>query len=301
MNGDETNRTAGDYGDDLEIEKVASEAELVAEEKMTAAEEKMAAAEETITAGEEAALELSGQTVRLADDMVDTSRFLENDAVRGEGGKEVTRSHAEPERMDIGTGKKTKGKKNVGKEILSWILTFVIAFLVAIIINAYFFRISKVSGNSMLQTFNDGQTVFISRAPYIFSEPKFGDIVVFDHDQVHRNLFVEIKESIQYNIITMSITKNNYSHKYWIKRVIGVPGDVIEIKEEGVYRNGVLLSEEYVNPAEIPNYIGRGAGKKWVVGEGQLFVMGDNRNHSSDSRAIGLITINSVLGKVLGQ
>jgi len=54
-----------------------------------------------------------------------------------------------------------------------------------------------------------------------------------------------------------------------------------------------------VNPAEIPNY-SRNLGV-WKVGEGQLFVMGDNRNHSSDSRVIGLITINSVLGKVLGQ
>ena len=239
------------------------------------------------------------QTLR--EDMVDASKYLKNELMTDEsdGVNDDFDEVAGGTGAKAGGGKGNKGKKNVGKEILSWILTFVIAFLVAIIINAYFFRVSKVSGDSMQQTFKDGQTVFLSRAPYIFSEPKYGDVVVFDREQIHRNIFVEIKESLKYNIITLSITKRTDEHKYWIKRVIGVPGDTIEIKADGVYRNGVLLKEDYVNPAEIPNY-SRHIGK-WVVGEGQLFVMGDNRNHSSDSRVIGLITINSVLGKVLGQ
>ncbi len=229
----------------------------------------------------------------IADDMVDLSRLFGTDKADQDGENDID---AEPE-IDEDDGKKKK-KKSVGREILSWVITFVAAFLVAIIINAYFFRISKVSGNSMLKSYTDGQTVYITRLPYIFSEPKRGDVVVFDRDQTHRNFFVEIKESFQYNIISLKITKKNVDHKYWIKRVIGVPGDTVEIKSDGVYVNGERLEEDYVNPDEEPRYTPQAAVK---VGEGELFVMGDNRNHSSDSRVIGVITINSVLGKVIGS
>lgn len=315
MNENDLKNAADKLNDELEIERVdfssvdevapareiSAEAQSVTDAAEGAADEAVSEAqnisEDVSEAGSSAFNNISGGQA-ISEDMVDSSRFFRTSG-NGTEQEDSVQDEELTDQPEESSSKKQKGKKNVGKEILSWILTFVIAFLVAIIINAYFFRISKVSGGSMLQTFKDGQTVFISRAPYIFSEPEYGDVVVFDHDQVHRNIFVEIKESVQYNIITMSITKKNFSHKYWIKRVIGVPGDTIEIKLDGVYRNGVRLNEDYVNPAEIPNY-SRNLGV-WKVGEGQLFVMGDNRNHSSDSRVIGLITINSVLGKVLGQ
>ena len=380
MNENDLKNAADKLNDELEIERVdfssvdeaapareiSAEAQSVTDAAESAADEAVSEAqnisEDVSEAGSSAFNKISGGPV-ISGDMVDSSRFFRT-AGNGTEQEEAAQDEELTDQPEESSSKKEKGKKNVGKEILSWILTFVIAFLVAIIINAYFFRISKVSGGSMLQTFKDGQTVFISRAPYIFSEPEYGDVVVFDHDQVHRNIFVEIKESVQYNIITMSITKKNFSHKYWIKRVIGVPNDTIDIKLDGVYRNDVRLSENYVNPEEIPDYLRNlnsftvtkgeqfivylnttdgivsvvvgnpgdvikmqkdGIYKKdnndnniifkqvytldsvssyvrrWKVGEGQLFVMGDNRNHSSDSRVIGLITINSVLGKVLGQ
>ena len=85
-----------------------------------------------------------------------------------------------------------------------------------------------------------------------------------------------------------------------IKRVIGVQGDRIEIKEDGIYLNGSLLKEAYLNPDEVPNYKAW-IGKSWTVGKDQVFVMGDNRNHSSDSRAeqVGLISEDAILGKVV--
>lgn len=376
MNENDLKNAADKLNDELEIERVdfssvdevapareiSAEAQSVTDAAEGAAGEAVSEAqnisEDVSEAGSSAFNNISsGQAI--SEDMVDSSRFFRT-AGNGTEQEEAAQDEELADQPEESSSKKQKGKKNVGKEILSWILTFVIAFLVAIIINAYFFRISKISGGSMLQTFKDGQTVFISRAPYIFSEPEYGDVVVFDRDQVHRNIFVEIKESVQYNIITMSITKKNFSHKYWIKRVIGVPNDTIDIKLDGVYRNDVRLSENYVNPEEIPDYlrnlnsftvtkgeqflvylnttdgivsvvVGNPGDsiriqndgiykrdnniykqvytldsvssyvRRWKVGEGQLFVMGDNRNHSSDSRVIGLITINSVLGKVLGQ
>ena len=306
MSENEAGKNIEDYGGDLEIERISFGNDGVDEAAADFATDDYgeaidAAANADIPESEKTGGTIPVEVQKTPDDMVDASKFLREEPGNAEtdGEDDIFAESTDGSGAETAAGKDKRVKKNVGKEILSWILTFVIAFLIAIVINAYFFRISTVSGDSMQQTFHDGQTVFLSRAPYIFSEPKYGDVVVFDHEQVHRTIFVEIEESLKYNIITMKLFKVNDSHKFWIKRVIGVPGDTIEIKEEGVYRNGVLLQEDYVNPAEIPNY-SRHIGK-WVVGEGQLFVMGDNRNHSSDSRVIGLITINSVLGKVLGQ
>ncbi len=196
--------------------------------------------------------------------------------------------------------KKSKGKRNVSREILSWVLTILAAFIIAIFINAYVFRISRVSGNSMQQTLHDRQTVFISRVPYMFSGPKYGDIIVFDSENVPRNFLKEIRESLEYNVVTISLFKKEVPHKYFIKRVIGVAGDVIEIKEDGVYRNGERLNEDYINPDEKPNY----SPLTYTVGDGEVFVMGDNRNHSSDSRnnnkIIG-VKVSAILGKVINS
>ena len=290
--------------DEIEIEKVADTARERAADAATAAavdagavaDAAEAAVDNTIDAAGTAADDIAADAAELPDDMVDASRawldkLLDKETEDVEAPED---SDAEVPEED---GKKKK-VKSVGREILSWVLTIVIAFVAAIFINAYLFRISKVSGGSMDKTLHDGQTVFISRAPYFFSEPKYGDIVVFDRAQVHRNFFTEIKESLQYNVITLKFTKKNLDHKYWIKRVIGVPGDTIEIQADGVYRNGVKLDETYVNPAEVPNY-GSWIGKTWEIQEGEVFVMGDNRNHSTDSRYIGPITINSILGKVI--
>lgn len=196
--------------------------------------------------------------------------------------------------------KKEKKKQPLWWEITSWVLTILAAVLLAVFINAYIYRTTNVNGKSMDHTLHNGQTLHISRLPYIFGDPEYNDIVVFDHEQEHRNFFVEMGESFKYNIISykLGLVKDNEKEKYWIKRVIGLPGDTITFSENGVYRNGELLDEPYVNPDEIPNY-SMWLNKSFTVGKDELFVMGDNRNHSSDSRYIGCIKQNSVLGKVI--
>lgn len=204
------------------------------------------------------------------------------------------------------SGKKTKGKKpwirnKIVREVLSWTGTILLAILIAVFINAYVFRTSRVDGNSMQQTLQDGQSVYISRLPYLFGDPKYGDIIVFDSENTDRNFFLEIKESFQYNIVTYNLMNINHPQKYWIKRVVGLPGDTIEIREDGVYRNGELLEESYAYYCEPMAYSEQWIGESWVVGEHQLFVLGDNRNHSTDSRTVGLISQDAVLGKVVKQ
>ncbi len=146
---------------------------------------------------------------------------------------------------------------------------FVFTLLSVMIITSFFFRHSIVEGSSMENTLHGGEHLIISD---LFYTPQRGDIIVCED-------------------YTTAIPKPI------VKRVIAVGGDTIEIKENGnVYVNGVLLREDYVN-IDNPNY--RYQDMTVRISEGELFVMGDHRNESTDSREIGTVSEDSVLGKVL--
>lgn len=197
-------------------------------------------------------------------------------------------------------------KNKVVREILSWLLTIVLAMLIAIIINTYFFRISRVSGHSMQQTFQNNDIVYISRAPYLFGDVKRNDIIIFDSTFRERNFLLEIREAFQYNVISYKLFNVEQPTNYYIKRVIAVGGDTIQILEDGVYVNGTRLEEPYVNPKETPKYTTNDTNfsetlkNGTTVPEGTVFVMGDNRNHSIDSRVIGFVPEGDIIGKVIG-
>lgn len=199
-------------------------------------------------------------------------------------------------------GKKYIIKNKILRETVSWIITIVSAIFIAIIINTYFFRISKVSGDSMKQTYHDKDVVYITRLPYIFGDVDRNDIVIFDSTLKSRNFFTEIEESFKYNVISYKVFGVTPPTYYYIKRVVAVEGDIIQIKEDGVYVNGEHLDETYVNPDETPRYTNVSQALKdgIEVPEGKVFVMGDNRNHSTDSRAIGFVPVEDIIGKVIG-
>ncbi len=121
-------------------------------------------------------------------------------------------------------------------------------------------------GFSMRPTLEDGEFVLVSRMSYKFSEYERGDIVVFHFP-------LDPKEEL-------------------IKRVIGLPGDHVRVEGGQVFLNGQLLEETYI--AEAPRYSG-----EWVVTEGFLFVLGDNRNNSNDSKDWGLLPQENVVGKAV--
>lgn len=160
-------------------------------------------------------------------------------------------------------------QKNKLKEWRDLLITAIIALAVAFLINTFVFSFIEVNKTSMMPTFEDMNVVFLNKTAYWFDGPESGDVVVF-----HRK---DLKGA-----------EINY-----IKRVIGVPGDTIEIKDGKVYRNGVELDEPYI----AENTRGE---QTAVVPEGKYFVMGDNRNVSLDSKSpsIGFVDKNEIIGKV---
>lgn len=160
------------------------------------------------------------------------------------------------------------------KNLLEWIRDIVIAVIIAAIILA-FFKPIIVQQESMQPNFYSGDYVITSRQAYkLFGDPKRGDVIVFKS-----HLYDE-----------------KGKQKNLIKRIIGLPGDSVEIKNGDVYINGELLQEEYVAEQGLS-----GEMEAVTVPEGRLFVMGDNRRVSQDSRspAVGTIEMESIVGKVV--
>lgn len=128
-----------------------------------------------------------------------------------------------------------------------------------------------VDGASMEPTFHDEQLLIVNRLNYAFTDPDRGDVIVFHFP---------------------GDTTQDY-----IKRVIGLPGETVEFRDTQVYIDNVLLTEPYINERcddyHCPDRI-------WELGDDEYFVMGDNRNHSSDSRSssVGLISRHYIVGEV---
>lgn len=147
-----------------------------------------------------------------------------------------------------------------------------------LVINAFFLKIVVVNGTSMSPTLENGQIVLIKPKE---KDIRCGDIVVFKSKSV------------------------SDTQEFWIKRVIGTGGDTVEINYEQntVAVNGELLSESYINQEDddpMRNMTDIRV-ETYIVPDGSLFVMGDNRNHSTDSRSqeVGLIPREWIIGKVI--
>ena len=150
--------------------------------------------------------------------------------------------------------------------IISSILAFVIRGVIA--------EPRYIPSDSMLPTLHQGDRLVIEKVSYHFKPPVKGDIVVFEPpDQLQEIGYLK--------------------DQAFIKRVVGVAGDTVEVKDGQVYLNGQPLAEEYIQ--ESPNY----QLESVQVPPDDLFVMGDNRNNSNDSHVWGFLPVENVIGKAV--
>lgn len=180
-------------------------------------------------------------------------------------------------------------------EILEWVYSIIFALAVAMLIHIFLVQPTRVSGESMENTLYNGEYLIVSKLSHVMGEtPNYGDIVIID-SRVHRpRTWVDDVTEPMMNYVAF-FNKNAQTHNVWVKRVIGRGGDTLEFKDGHVWRNGQELQEPYIKDGSM-NYTRVGSIE---VPEGDVFVMGDNRNHSSDSRFIGPVPVNHVLGHVV--
>ncbi len=145
------------------------------------------------------------------------------------------------------------------------IQTLLLALLMYLGLNYLTARV-QVHGQSMYPTFKGGEFVLVYRQAYHWGKPQRGDIVVFHPGAM--------------------------SQEDYIKRVIGLPGETVRIRNGVVYINGQPLDEPYIN--DPPRYEG-----EWTVPEGFIFVLGDNRNNSRDSHVMGPVPLDTVVGRAV--
>lgn len=178
-----------------------------------------------------------------------------------------------------------------GKVFITYGITLFLSFIITLMFNIFVFQTYTVEGESMDPTLQNQELLYTSKLNYwIDSLPKYNDIVVIDsHTDQKRTFWDDIKNT---NLIELFI--ESPTEFFIVKRVIGKSGDTLEIKDHNVYRNGKQLTEPYIKEMMYPSM-----DHKWKVPKNHVFVMGDNRNHSTDSRIIGCIPINHVLAKVI--
>ena len=167
----------------------------------------------------------------------------------------------------------------------------VIAFVVALLIKTFVLQAFYIPSASMEPTLDIGDRVLVEKVSYHFSGAGRGDVIVFERDvggaaDTDKPFWTDIVDGVKGLFGFPTGDSQDF-----IKRVIGVGGDTIEGRDGHVFVNGDQLSEPYLPPGTLTSTFG-----PVTVGDGELFVMGDNRGNSDDSRSFGPIPEDSVVG-----
>ena len=162
--------------------------------------------------------------------------------------------------------------KSTAREVLDWILYIGIVLILSWLIVTFVGVRTVVDGQSMEPTLQDGNNLIVDKLSYRFRDPKRYEIIVFPY------------------------TYKYEENTYYIKRIIGLPGETVQVKNGEVYIDGEILGEDY--GAEAMEDAGI-ASEPIELGTDEYFVLGDNRNHSSDSRdpSVGVLRREDLIGR----
>lgn len=195
--------------------------------------------------------------------------------------KKVNQKKRDTEKKETGKQNKKAGTQeiaeqevNIAKEIIEMVLYLLFVIVVVWLVITFVGQRTVVDGVSMYNTLDDGDNLWVSKISYNLGEPERFDIVVFPVAE---------------------------EDAYYIKRIIGLPGETLRIDEDGViYINDKPLEESYGYETILPGRIGR-AEEGVTLGEDEYFVMGDNRNESEDSRfeIVGNVKRDILVGKAV--
>lgn len=161
-------------------------------------------------------------------------------------------------------------KKSIGREIFDWIVFIAVVLILSWFIVTFVGVRTVVEGQSMEPTLQNGNNLIVDKVSYRFRDPKRFEIIVFPYKYEENT--------------------------YYIKRIIGLPGETVQVKDGAVYINGEKLKENYgAEPMDDPGI----ANEPITLGDDEYFVLGDNRNHSSDSRdaSVGILKREDLLGR----
>ena len=192
------------------------------------------------------------------------------------------------------------------KEIIEWVLCLLVATIIALVIKYYIGTPTKVEGSSMEPTLYDSQRLWVNRWGRTTGKlPERGDIVIveaptqiriIDKENVDQSNPVAQYENEPDGLVNKFFYDLEEVGKIsYIKRVIALPGEHVQIKNDYVYINGERLQENYIQEGVITD-IQNGIYDDFIVPENTVFVLGDNRQHSKDSRMIGCIPLEKIEG-----
>jgi signal peptidase I len=192
------------------------------------------------------------------------------------------------------SGSRTKTAEKRGGGVLGFFKELpgliIIAFALALIIKTFLIQAFFIPSQSMVPTLKVGDRVLVNKLVYDFGEPQHGDVIVFENPSLvepHRNVF----EAVWHWLIE-GLGFSTDPTKDFIKRVIGLPGDTVEMKNGKVFVNGSVVPEPYIRNPGAQDF------PSTVVEPDRVFVMGDNRPNSQDSRsALGQIPMDKIVGK----
>lgn len=194
-----------------------------------------------------------------------------------------------------------KRKKSLGRELFEWFYTIIIAAAIAFLIKSCLFDIVRVDGSSMFPTLTNNDRLIVTKLNYT---PQANDIIILDSTYEKRSEYYSQKELETGKTISSFEKMTDYlslpsalKKRYYVKRIVALPGQTVDLRNGKVYIDGNPLEGEYDHG--FTQSIDMSVHYPITVEEGKVFVMGDNREHSKDSRSsdLGQVPFEAIIGK----